>query len=93
MASVITNLPPGRYTVGLPRPGGASKIDPDNDVFFKVTSHSQLDSSPGKSLARDLDLLLEPAQRRVKAAVASSAGKIQFMFPDGVDHVHVKALD
>jgi hypothetical protein len=94
VAAVISNLPAGRYTIGLPRPGGGALIDPSNDVFFPVTSHDQVDRSPGGSLARDLEKVLEPARTALKAATASLAGAhIQFMFPDGVDHVHVKALD
>jgi hypothetical protein len=93
VAAVIKNLPRGRYQIGLPRPGGHSLIDPAHDVFFKVTNHSQVDHSPGGLLVKDLELLLEPARTTIKSAVSASAGQIGFMFPDGVDHVHVKSVD
>lgn len=94
VAAVIGHLPSGKYTLGLPRPGGGAKIDPPNDVFFSVTDHKQVTMSPGKGLfKRDLELLLEPARSAIAAAVAGNPGaRIQFMYPDGVDHVHVKAV-
>jgi hypothetical protein len=93
VCAVISHLPAGKYALGLPRPGGGPLIDPPNDVFLPVTDHSQVVHSPGGSLKKDLEFLLEPAKTAVKAAVAGNPGaKIQFMFPDGVDHIHVKAV-
>jgi len=94
VAPVISHLPAGKYTLGLPRPGGGPKIDPGNDVFLPVTNLDQVTKSPGKgSFKADLELVLEPARTAIRAAVLRNPGaRIQFMYPDGVDHVHVKAL-
>jgi len=94
VAAVINHLPAGKYTLGLPRPGGGPKIDPPNDVFFSVTGLDQVTKSPGKGVfKRDLELVLEPARTALADAVKANPGaRIQFMYPDGVDHVHVKAV-
>lgn len=91
VAAVIAHLPAGKYTLGLPRPGGGDKIDPDNDVFLPVTDLKQVVRSPGGSFARDLALVLEPAQSALRAAAqGNNPAQIEFMFPDAVDHLHIK---
>jgi len=94
VAAVMSHLPAGKYTLGLPRPGGGPLIDPEHDVFFPVTNHDQVSKSPGKgNLQKDLELLLEPARTALRAAIAGNPiARIQFMYPDGVDHIHVKAV-
>jgi hypothetical protein len=94
VAAVISHLPAGKYALGLPRPGGGKHIDPEHDVFLPVTSQDQVDMPPaGGDLQKDLDLLIEPARTALRAAIAvNSKARIQFMFPDAVDHLHVKAL-
>ena len=94
VAAVMGSLPAGKFTLGLPRPGGGASIDPDHDVFLPVTDHSQVTKSPGHGVfSKDLEKVLEPARTAMKAAVAQNpAARVQFMYPDGVDHVHVKAL-
>jgi hypothetical protein len=94
VAEVISNLPSGRYTLGLPRPGGGARMDPPNDVFLPVTSLDQVSKSPGRGVfKRDLELVREPAQAALrKAFEGNPAARIQFMYPDGVDHIHIKAL-
>lgn len=40
-----------------------------------------------------MEAVLEPARASLKAAVEQNpTARIQFMYPDGVDHVHVKAV-
>jgi hypothetical protein len=94
VAAVISHLPAGKYTLGLPRPGGGPLIDPEHDVFLPVTNHDQVSKSPGKgNVQKDLELLLEPARTALREAIAAnSIARIQFMYPDGVDHLHVKAV-
>jgi len=91
--AVIRNLPPGKYTLGLPRPKGGAAIDPDNDVFLPVTDHAQVTKSPKGAFRKDLEVVLEPARTAMReAANLNPMAKIQYMYPDGVDHVHVEAL-
>jgi hypothetical protein len=94
VAAVFSKLPAGKYTIGLPRPGGGSSLDPKSDVFLPVTSLDQVTKSPSHGVfSKDLELVLEPARAALKAAVLQNpAARIQFMYPDGVDHVHVKAV-
>lgn len=92
VAGVISNLPAGNYTLGLPRPGGGPRLDPTQDVFIPVTSLSQVSHSPTGSFRGDLARVLEPAKTALtRAADANAQARIRFMYPDGVDHVHVKA--
>ena len=93
VAMVIQYLPPGRYSVGLPRPGGGDKIDPPNDVFFPVTAKEQVDVMPGGSPSKAIDMIREPARTAIKAAMAANPeAKLVIVFPDAVDHLHIKAL-
>lgn len=94
VAAVIAGLAPGKYTLGLPRPGGGKLMDPDHDVFLPVTNLDQVTKSPGRGdFKKDLALVREPAQTALRAAAnGNPKAHIQFMFPDGVDHVHVKAV-
>jgi len=94
VAAAISTLPPGKYTLGLPRPGGGNLIDPPNDVFLPVTSLDQPQKSPSRgNFRKDLSLVLEPARTALTQAVDSNpAAKIQFLYPDGVDHLHVTTI-
>jgi hypothetical protein len=94
IVEVIGHLPPGKYDLGLPRPGGGALMDPEHDVFFEVTSLKQLRSSPSKGhFNKDLELLLEPARTRLREAFkANPHARIRCMYPDGVDHLHITTL-
>jgi len=94
VTAVLRNLPAGKYTLGLPRPGGGALIDPAHDVFFSVTDHAQVTKSPGKGVfQKDIELVLEPARAAMKEALGGNpTARIQYMYPDGVDHLHVEAL-
>jgi hypothetical protein len=94
VASVISKLPAGKYTLGLPRPGGGNHIDPTNDVFLPVTSLDQPQKSPSRgNFRKDLSLILEPARTALTQAVdGNPAARIQFLYPDGVDHLHVTTI-
>jgi hypothetical protein len=42
---------------------------------------------------KDLEVVLEPARTAMREATnLNPMAKIQYMYPDGVDHVHVEAL-
>lgn len=94
VAAVIENLPAGKYTLGLPRPGGGPVIDPEHDVFLPVTSLDQVQKSPSRGhLDKDLEAMHEPARAAVRAALASNTrARVQFLYPDGVDHIHITAV-
>jgi hypothetical protein len=93
VAAVVGRLPKGNYALGLPRPGGGPLIDPKNDVFLPVTSHNQVDHSPTGAFRTDLELVQEPARAALRqASNGNSSARIKFMFPDGVDHLHLKAM-
>jgi hypothetical protein len=91
---IIDKLPPWRYVLGLPRPGGGRLIDPAKDFFLPVTSLSQNERSPTGSLPGDLKLIKNEAakQKITKAIEKNKNAKILFLMPDAVDHLHIKAV-
>jgi hypothetical protein len=94
IVEVIGHLPAGKYDLGLPRPGGGVLVDPEHDVFLRVTSRDQAQKSPsGGHFNKDLDLLLEPARTRLREAFKGNPhARIRCMYPDGVDHLHITTL-
>jgi hypothetical protein len=94
VARVVSALPAGKFTLGLPRPGGHSLLNPAQDVFLPVTDLSQVDKSPTGSFAGDIRRVKSQEARDalIHASSSNPDAKILFMFPDAVDHVHVKAM-
>lgn len=87
VVAVVENLGPGRYTLGLPRPGGGQKIDPVNDVFLPVADLKDVCSF------KSFGSILEPARTALRAAMGRNpAAEIARVMSDAVDHLHVKAL-
>jgi hypothetical protein len=95
IVKVIEKLPRLNYVLGLPRPGGGSKIDPARDFFLPVTSLSQNERSPTGSLKGDLALIKNSAaKKKISEAIAKNKNAmILFLVPDAVDHLHVKAVE
>jgi hypothetical protein len=92
VAAVISNLPAGRFRMGMTRPSSApgGPAMPAKDVFLpydppKFPMYMHLDRS----------LIVNPAARTaINAAVAGNPkAKMEAQFVDGVDHVHIEVWD
>lgn len=94
ITKIIEILPPWRYTLGLPRPGGENKVDPLNDYFLPVNTIVQNRISPTGTIKGDLERVKNP-EAKIKLAEAIStntSASILFMYPDAPDHLHIKAV-
>jgi hypothetical protein len=83
-------FPPGpAFDIGFVRPvGGPAGFDTRLDVFFAVPGHRVAAAfKPDGSWG--VGAMLEPPKTRVLAAL--SGKKFGYLFPDGADHMHVKA--
>jgi len=94
--AVITNLishfPPGRFDLGFPRPiGGDNNFDASADVFFPVPDKATAHLAFLGHLSRPMSAMLEPARSQVTAAMARTSAHFAILYPDGLDHLHVKA--
>lgn len=92
VANLIRNFGPGNFDLGFPRPvGGPTGFDPTQDVFFAVPDVLTAAQCFAGKISRTLAQMLEPAQTEIRAAIGSSGGKFPIMYPDGLNHLHVKA--
>jgi hypothetical protein len=94
--AVVTNLighfPPGRYDIGFPRPiGGDNRFDAAQDVFFPVPDEATAHLAFIGHAGRPMSAMLEPARQAVSLAMTRSGAQFPIVFPDGLDHLHVKA--
>jgi len=86
---LLSDFPFGaKYDVGFVRPvGGATGSNPAMDVFFpvppeRVAAAFNPDGSWGWGAMFD----------QVRPGIqAAAAGKVKYVFPDGADHIHIKA--
>lgn len=95
ISKIIEKLPPSRYTLGLPRPGGANFVDPNSDFFLPVNTINQSRISPTGTLKGDLEKMKNP-EAKVKLASAintNNQASILFMYPDAPDHLHIKVVE
>lgn len=95
ISKIIETLPPSRYTLGLPRPGGDNFVDPNSDFFLPVKTINQSRISPTGTLKGDLEKMKNP-EAKVKLANAISTNNqasILFMYPDAPDHLHIKVVE
>ena len=93
VTSLLKNFPAGSYDLGFPRPvGGPSGFDPSSDVFFSVPNVETAGRCYAGSIALPLATMLEPARSAVTTAMAHSAGDFKLLYPDGLNHLHVKVL-
>lgn len=91
---VIKNLPPLRFSLGLPRPEGGNKIDPEKDFFLPVTNLNQARRSPTGNLKGDLnEIKNEDAKNKLKEVIENLNAEILFLYPDGIDHLHIKTVE
>jgi hypothetical protein len=96
VVKVVERLPGGKFTLGLPRPGlGGSHRDPANDVFLPATIDTKIGVSPSRTMDGDLRLIVNPEAKEAlaRARQGNPNAKILFMYPDGNNHLHVKACD
>jgi hypothetical protein len=93
VTSLIRAFPAGSYDLGFPRPvGGATGFDPASDVFFPVRDLETAGRCFAGTIALPLSAMLEPARTKIGAAIAASSGRFNLLFPDGLNHLHVKVL-
>jgi hypothetical protein len=93
VCDMIASFPRGSFALGFPRPKRPpNDFDPPNDVFFSVPDAATAQQCEDGSIVRDLSQMLEPAQGRVRAAMGMSGANFGPIFPDGLNHLHVKAL-
>jgi hypothetical protein len=94
--AVIATLPTGCYTLGLPRP--SIPVNPAlRNPFLPVNSEADIAHSPTGSLRGDLSRIQDAESRRQLTAAMDEARaqrgvRIQFLYPDALDHLHVKAV-
>jgi hypothetical protein len=93
VSSLIGNFPPGKYDLGFPRPvGGPSGFDPAHDVFFSVPDKATALACWQGKISRSLDQMLEPARTAIRAAMSGNPRAVfAIIYPDGLNHLHVKA--
>jgi len=88
---LLSDLPPSaKYNIGFVRPvGGPTGSDVAHDVFFHVPpDRAPAAFSPDGSWG--WGAMIDPPKSRVRAALA---GKVcDYVFPDGSDHIHLKAF-
>jgi hypothetical protein len=95
ITKIIQTLPPSRYTLGLPRPGGLNVIDPNSDYFLPVETLSQSRISPTGTIKGDLEKVKNPdAKIKLSNVInTNSQASILFMYPDAPDHLHIKVVE
>ena len=71
IVKIIRKLPPWRYVLGLPRPGGGNQINPERDYFLPVTNLSQNERSPTGNLNGDLNLIINAAHALNKEKIGT----------------------
>jgi len=104
VTNLIRNFPAGTFDLGFPRPRfnearDTTDFHPELDIFFPVpkavvASYCLIGwHHRGAELAqmRDLTPMLEPARTQVRAAMSNSPARFGLKYPDGKDHLHVKA--
>jgi hypothetical protein len=93
VCGLIADFPAGLFDLGFPRPvGGADGFDPSQDVFFPVPDQATAQQCFDGTISRGMNQLLEPAQTRVREAMGRSPATFGTLYPDGLNHLHVKAV-
>jgi hypothetical protein len=93
VCDLIGDFPAGLFDLGFPRPiGGPTGFDPSQDVFFPVPDVATAQQCFDGEIVRKMGQMLEPARTAVSAAMSRSAATFGVLFPDGLNHLHVKAV-
>lgn len=91
VANLIRHFPAATYDLGFPRPvGGATGYNAAQDVFFPVTDlHTAQLCFLGR-ISRQMNQMLQPARTQIQQAMSGSAGTFGTLYPDGLNHLHIK---
>lgn len=86
---LLTDFPTGAsYDVGFVRPvGGQNGFNTAMDVFFPVPE-SRVAAAFNPDGSWGWNTMFEEVRPGIRAA---GAGKVKYVFPDGADHMHIKA--
>src|SRR6266508_1087311 len=88
--SILVRFPEGRFDIGYPRPvGGATGFNAADDVFSSVPDLATAQQCWDGTISRSLSQMLQPAQDRVRMAMAGSRARFRVLYPDGLNHLHV----
>jgi hypothetical protein len=92
VSNLISHFPSGKYDLGFPRPvGGDQHFDASEDVFFSVPDAASAHLAFLGRAGRPLNTMLQPARDRVMSAMLRSGAQFPIVYPDGLNHLHVKA--
>ena len=90
VCSILERFPEGQFDIGFPRPvGGATGFNPADDVFFSVPDLATAQQCWDGTISRSLSQMSQPAQDRVRMAMAASRARFRILYPDGLNHLHV----
>jgi len=90
VCSILERFPEGQFDIGFPRPvGGPTGFNPADDVFFSVPDLATAQKCWDGTISRSLSQMLQPAQDRVRMAMAASRARFRILYPDGLNHLHV----
>jgi len=96
IANVIRNLPTGYYKLGLARPSPYPKGPPmpDKDVFLPCNGSNWPMYRPGTPFSNPTPQFVNPEARdAINTALTQNARvRINCMFQDGPDHLHLEAI-
>jgi hypothetical protein len=86
---LLSDFPTGAtYDVGFVRPvGGATGFNPSMDIFFPVPE-SRVAAAFKPDGSWGWGAMFDTVRPGIQAA---AAGKVKYVFPDGADHIHIKA--
>jgi hypothetical protein len=89
VCAILARFPEGQFDIGFPRPvGGPTGFNPADDVFFAVPDLATAQQCWDGRISRTLSQMLQPAQDRVRMAMAPAA-RFRTLYPDGLNHLHV----
>lgn len=89
VCSILQRFPDGQFDLGFPRPvGGPTGFSPADDVFFSVPDLATAQQCWNGTISRSLSQMLQPAQDRVRMAMAGRA-RFRVLYPDGLNHLHI----
>lgn len=93
VANLIRLFPVGNsYDIGFPRPvGGLTGHSPEHDVFFPVPNEETARRCFAGTISLPMRDMLEPARTQIRQAMSSSGADFRLKYPDGLNHIHIKA--
>ena len=93
VANLIRLFPAGNsFDIGFPRPvGGPTGFNAAQDVFFPVRDEATARRCYAGTISLPMREMLEPAKTQILQAMSSSGADFRLNYPDGLNHLHIKA--